>query len=737
VSIYLNPLPVSRFPPIEHSIFQVIKEASLIYVLPDNPFFQGGPADNSHAVQEAAYAYVGWLFAQHFCNRLGNAYQALRDVLDESDPHQAAVLNDIKLRLREETFTRQSIYEVIGKYPSIVRLLYVQFAHTHYPGGAHDQELMPTLSHQRLTKETLLNDDEMVDYIVRGASNSHDRQVLMALVAFNKSVLKTNFYTPTKVAISFSLDASFLPEYEYPMKPYGIIFVVGIEFRGFHVRFRDVARGGIRIIRSRNREAYSINQRSQFDENYGLARTQHLKNKDIPEGGAKGTILPNLDTNPRVAFEKYVDAILDLIIPGETPGVKERIVDRSKNQEILFLGPDEGTADFMDWGSEHARERGASWWKSFTTGKSAATLGGIPHDVWGMTSLSIRQYVLGIYRRHNLKEEEITKVQTGGPDGDLGSNEILLSKDKTIAVIDGSGVVHDPEGLNREELRRLAKARKTIAHFNLEKLSKRGYRVLVEDRDAGLPSGEHVADGVAFRNSAHLMFEADLFVPCGGRPEAINISNVEQMFTEDGRCHYRFIVEGANLFLTRQARIELEKRGVVLYPDASANKGGVTSSSLEVLIGLSLTDQEFAECMLVRDDKPSEFYLGYVHDIQDIIARNAAAEFEAIWREHERTGRPRSIISTELSNALNELSEQIEGTDLYSQEKLRHAVFKGVFPKTLLDKVGLEELERRVPDPYLRSAFAARVSASFVYAQGPRASHVDFYNHINDLIRSP
>ena len=151
MSIYLNPLPVSRFPPIEHSIFQVIKEASLIYVLPDNPFFQGGPADNSHAVQEAAYAYVGWLFAQHFCNRLGNAYQALRDVLDESDPHQAAVLNDIKLRLREETFTRQSIYEVIGKYPSIVRLLYVQFAHTHYPGGAHDQE---PVSYTHLTLPT-------------------------------------------------------------------------------------------------------------------------------------------------------------------------------------------------------------------------------------------------------------------------------------------------------------------------------------------------------------------------------------------------------------------------------------------------------------------------------------------------------------------------------------------------------------------------------------------------------
>ena len=30
-----------------------------------------------------------------------------------------------------------------------------------------------------------------------------------------------------------------------------------------------------------------------FDENYGLASTQSLKNKDIPEGGAKGTILPS------------------------------------------------------------------------------------------------------------------------------------------------------------------------------------------------------------------------------------------------------------------------------------------------------------------------------------------------------------------------------------------------------------------------------------------------------------
>lgn len=32
-----------------------------------------------------------------------------------------------------------------------------------------------------------------------------------------------------------------------------------------------------------------------------------------------------------------------------------------------------------------------------------------------MTSLSIRQYVLGIYKQLGLREKDITKVQTGGP----------------------------------------------------------------------------------------------------------------------------------------------------------------------------------------------------------------------------------------------------------------------------------------------------------------------------------
>ena len=66
-------------------------------------------------------------------------------------------------------------------------------------------------------------------------------------------------------------------------------------------------------------------------------------------------------------------------------------------------------------------------------------------------------------------------------------DEILLSSDKTIAIIDGSGVLADPAGLNREELVRLAHARIPVANFDLSKLSKDGYLVRVEDQDVKLP----------------------------------------------------------------------------------------------------------------------------------------------------------------------------------------------------------------------------------------------------------
>lgn len=388
---------------------------------------------------------------------------------------------------------------------------------------------------------------------------------------------------------------------------------------------------------------------------------------------------------------------MDLLLPPSSPGIKDPIVDLYGKEEILFLGPDENTADLVDWATEHARKRGAVWWKSFFTGKSPK-LGGIPHDAYGMTTLSVREYVKGIYRKLDLNPSKVRKMQTGGPDGDLGSNEILLSNEKYTSIVDGSGVLVDPRGLDQTELVRLAKARKMISSFDVSKLSKEGYRVLVDETNVKLPSGEIIRNGTTFRNTFHLRDSGltDVFVPCGGRPESIDLVSVTNLI-KDGKSTIPYIVEGANLFITQDAKIRLEKAGCIIFKDASANKGGVTSSSLEVLASLSFDNEGFVQNMCVgKDGKAPAFYQAYVKEVQEVIKRNAALEFEAIWREHEQTGIARSTLSDTLSVAITKLDEELQKSELWYNENLRRNVLRDALPKLLLEKIGLDLIIQRV-----------------------------------------
>lgn len=729
MSLYLQPNGQNphKFPPIEASIYQILKETSLLYCIPRN-FFQTDFASGRMSLQETIYAHCGSVFVSNFLNRLGSEYTTLASLLDTNNPVHNEILLSIKRRFRQETFTREYIIDIIAAQPMLVRMLYLAFANTHYiqTRGEHDG-FLPTLSYQRLQTDHILGDRELQDLIRSTCANDHEIMVMEAFRIFNGHVLKTNFFTLTKVALSFRLDPSFLPEMEYPQKLFGMFLIIGSEFRGFHLRFRDIARGGIRIVKSRNREAYSINARSIFDENYNLASTQQRKNKDIPEGGSKGVILLDHDQQdkPSVSFQKYIDSILDLLLPGESPGIKDKIVDLYGKEEILFMGPDENTAGLVDWATQHARERHAPWWKSFFTGKSPS-LGGIPHDTYGMTSLSVRQYVLGIYRKLGLDETEVSKMQTGGPDGDLGSNEILLSKENYTCIVDGSGVLIDPNGLDRQELVKLAKGRKMISFFDVSKLSSKGCRVLVDESNVKLPSGEMVANGTKFRNTFHLRGQADLFVPCGGRPEAINTSNVSQLIHE-GKSKYSYIVEGANLFLTQDAKKCLEAAGAIIFKDASANKGGVTSSSLEVLASLAFDNDGFINNMCVVNGKAPEFYMAYVESVQRIIENNATLEFEAIWREHKETGKPRTIISDELSYAIAKLKEELVDSDLWDNSSLRRAVLRDALPKLLLDKIGLETILKKVPESYTRAIFGSFLASRFVYEKGINPGQFAFF----------
>ena len=728
MSIYLRPAANvdAKYPPIEESIHEITQEVSLLYCMPQTklqPMFASGQL----SLQETIYAHCVWVFVQHFLNRLGSEYASLVATLDPNNNGHAEILSKMKKRLRNETFTPDYILEIILSHPGLIRALYASFASVHLKIGSDFDGVVAAPANA----PEVLSDAGLKDKITKDVSNEHEEMVMTAFRVFNNAVLKTNYFTPTKVALSFRLDPSFLPEIEYPTPLYGMFLVITSESRGFHLRFKDISRGGIRIVKSRSKEAYSINARSLFDENYNLSSTQQRKNKDIPEGGSKGVILldPKQQDRAREAFEKYIDSILDLLLKAETPGIKNPIVDLYGKEEIIFMGPDENTAELVDWATEHARNRGAPWWKSFFTGKSPK-LGGIPHDTYGMTTLSVREYVKGIYRKLNMDPSTVRKMQTGGPDGDLGSNEILLSNEKYTSIVDGSGVLVDPNGLDKDELHRLAKKRQMIVNFDMAKLSKDGYRVLCEDVNITLPTGETVGNGTAFRNTYHLRDSGltDIFVPCGGRPESIDLVSVNKLI-KGGKSTIPYMVEGANLFITQDAKLRLEQAGCVLYKDASANKGGVTSSSLEVLASLSFDDKGFVQhmCHDAKGNAP-EFYQAYVKAVQAKIQENARLEFEAIWREHEQTGVPRSLLSDKLSQAITTLDEQLQHSDLWENETVRRSVLEDALPNLLIEKIGLDIIIHRVPDSYLRAIFGSYLASRFVYECGSSPSQFAFYD---------
>eukprot|EP00002_Diphylleia_rotans_P022358 TRINITY_DN437_c0_g1_i1.p1 TRINITY_DN437_c0_g1~~TRINITY_DN437_c0_g1_i1.p1 ORF type:complete len:1033 (+),score=245.25 TRINITY_DN437_c0_g1_i1:56-3154(+) len=691
------------------------KDIGMVYVLPRSSltslFLEG-----KLSKLEVCYAYCAWKFIHQFLNNFDREYAEVLSAL-RRDNQSGTLLSKLKIRLRDDALNEEHVREVIFAYPEAVKDMYAEFAKRHH-GGKKDFDAAQS--------ETILAKYKRV------VENEFSYQVISAMSVFNKHILKTNFFKQSKTALSFRLDPSFLSAQEFPTRPFAVFFICGSEFRGFHVRFDDVARGGIRIIRSATPQQFSVNVSNVFQENYNLAHTQQKKNKDIPEGGSKGTILLSLDHQDKnvSAFEKYIDAILDLLLP------EGDIIDYYGRPEILFLGPDEGTADFMDWASQHARNRNASFWKAFTTGKSTSR-GGIPHDLYGMTTRSVHQYVLGILEKEGIEESACTKFQTGGPDGDLGSNEIKISKDVTIGIVDGSGVLCDPNGLNREELLRLATKRQMVKHFDTSKLSEKGFLVLIEETNRTLPDGTVVENGLMFRNSFHLtrFAKADIFVPCGGRPEAINNENVALLCDPESRkCNFKYIVEGANLFISVNARERLEKAGVVLFKDSSANKGGVTSSSLEVLSALALSDEEFQQHMMVKDGIIPDFYRDYVEEVQHKIEENARMEFECIWNENKRTGLMRSQLSDKISEKVNRLNDAIKQSVLWDDEKLRERILVEATPKRLISLIGYETFSRRVPEPYLRAIFGAYLASRYVYKMGLDAAEFAFFTFIRSYV---
>ena len=112
----------------------------------------------------------------------------MTSVLDHSNSAHNELLNKIKRRLRNETFTPDYLREIITLYPELIRALYLSFASYHY---VHTREgengFAPSFGSSSSTAPSVLKDHELQQLINKTVVNSDHENVMTACRMFNNS----------------------------------------------------------------------------------------------------------------------------------------------------------------------------------------------------------------------------------------------------------------------------------------------------------------------------------------------------------------------------------------------------------------------------------------------------------------------------------------------------------------------------------------------------------------------
>jgi glutamate dehydrogenase len=667
-------------------------------------------------------------------------------------------------------YSLRHVEEGICRHPELTCLLIEAFEQKFHPKTHKIEAYLETK--KKLT--------QLIDQLDTGnaLNDTLRKNILKQGLHFVDFLLKTNFYRNNKTAFSFRLDPTYLDVLPYDRKekfpeiPYAIYFMKGFHFLGFHIRFKDLSRGGLRTVVPDRQEKTISERNNVFYECYNLAYTQQKKNKDIPEGGAKGVIFlepfENLSKEAEIFCEEleeadisteeiqkrlqifladqklehmhqsqrsYIESFVTLLncLPNGTLKAKH-IVDYYHKPEYVYLGPDENMQnEIIDWIALYGEQYGYKPGRAFISSKPGL---GINHKEFGVTSFGVNVYVEEVLKFLGIdpKKDPFTLKMTGGPDGDVAGNEMLIlanSYPKTahlLVSIDISGMVFDPKGLDLQQLKRLFLEEKTLRFYPPEKLSDGGFLLdLRSKREQNAytfqtlcwkkQEGKLVEEWLSGNEMNHLLRHVihatpvDIFVPAGGRPRTLNESNIKDFFDASADPTARAIVEGANLYLTPFARKTLEKKGVLIIKDSSANKGGVICSSFEVICTLCLKPEEFIL------EKPH-----LVQEILEIIRQKALNEATLLLSTHKKTGTPLTEISDEISSRIDtytyELLDYLENIALPQdpQDPLNRALLNHC-PPTLKQKYASRVFEE-LPDIHKKAIIACYIASKVVYTKG-------------------
>lgn len=681
------------------------------------------------------------------------------------------MIHQIVVQIDPHLYSYEAVEEALCRHPELTIKLCNAFEYKFHPDYNDIRKcdlLLEELSSQvqRLDTGHEVND-------------TRRRHVLDQGINLVRYMLKTNFYRNNKTALSFRFNPDYLEQTpfnrieKFPELPFAIFFIKGMHYFGYHIRFRDLARGGLRTVFPERHEQMLVERDTVFSECYNLAYTQQKKNKDIPEGGAKAIIFlkpfDHLESEAAILKRElersgftekeieeklerfrseqkleylyqtqrtFVNSLLTLINcePDGTLKAKH-VVDYYGKPEYIYLGPDENMHPVMiEWIANHSKAYHYKPGSSFISSKPKV---GINHKEYGVTSLGVNTYMeemlrfLGI----NPKQDPFTVKISGGPDGDVGGNQIYnlyryYSKTAClVALTDISGTINDPRGLNLEEMALLFKKGLSINRYPPEKLSEGGFlldRRTKRDTSAYAQhtlcwrkqNGKVVQDWLSgsemnrlYHRNVH-QTRADIFIPCGGRPKMLSSHNYQEFLDPvDGTPTSRAIVEGANLYLSPAARTELEALGVLIIKDSSANKGGVICSSFEVLCGLTLSDEEMVDHKEIL-----------VQEILEILRGRALDEARLLLLTHKESGSDLTAISDWISTRINGFTDQIydflEPLELSKDPSDPLIQLLLLYCPAFLRRNYRDRILEQIPESHKKAIIASHIAAQLVYRRG-------------------
>ena len=698
-------------------------------------------AELERAVKALYWGQIGDVFYNEFCLKRGlnpadaDFFRAAAEFLHS----QFAFVN-------HSAYMENNIKRIITIYPELSFRIFKLFRDKFDPAV------------KRPAAKALKAETEAIEAEIAGINSglaerdSWAKNIFRAMLVWVECILKCNFFVADKGALAFRLSPAFMeffasisPNYvnAFPAdRPFGVFFFYRSNAAGFQIRFSDIARGGWRTVIPRripgfleSRDLYNAAHDEIFREGYVLAHTQHMKNKDIYEGGSKmilllDTDLPREKVKPTLweAQAAVFDAFLSLINCDEKGKLREKaIVDALGKREIIEIGPDENMFDTMiSYMGDYAAVRGYVLGSGIISGKPES---GINHKEYGVTSFGVHTYFLRTLKEFGIdpRKDEFTVKISGGPAGDVAGNmmKLLLRTEKgkpvypkmrIVAITDGPAAIYDPAGIDRGGLQKLL-LKQNLDAFDPQLLHGEGAVMLFSEIRTDRNGDEHhravevrkgkkveitlSRDEFMRRFQSNLETYADFFIPCGGRPSTINSGNWNRYTKAEGRGCLA-IVEGANSFLTPDARIQLQKNGVLIVKDASANKCGVITSSYEILSGLMLNAKEFIQAKPVL-----------VPQVMEKLQLTASREAEWLFSMRHTTGRMMTELTEELSRSINAKNIQI-------------GLYLDKHPELISDEIILAHLPElfrkkykarlsRIPAEYRRAIVSVELASRIIY----------------------